>query len=113
MEAARNPRIQVAVLDSPYGDLPKLLNTQLSKHSGLPGWFNPGILLAARWIYGVRTDDLVPTRFARAWGERPLALDPRRIRHDRSVEPGPRAGPGRRRLVPDADVTGRRARQGL
>jgi len=74
MEAARNPRIQAAVLDSPYGDLPKLLKIQLSKHSGLPDWFNPGILLAARWVYGVRTDDLVPTRFARAWGERPLLV---------------------------------------
>src|SRR5271167_3556240 len=59
MEAALNPQIQAAVLDSPYGDLPKLLDTQLSQHSGLPSWFNPGILLAARWIYGVRTDDLV------------------------------------------------------
>jgi uncharacterized protein len=74
MEAARNPAIQVAVIDSPYGDLPAVLQTQLSKHSGLPGWFNPGILLAARIIYGVRTDNLVPTRFARSWGERPLLL---------------------------------------
>ncbi len=74
MEGARNPDIQVAVIDSPYGDLPKLLENQLSKHSGLPGWFNPGILLAARWIYGVRTDDLIPIRFARSWGERPVLL---------------------------------------
>jgi dipeptidyl aminopeptidase/acylaminoacyl peptidase len=74
MEAARNPRIHVAVIDSPYGDLPKLLNAQLTKHSGLPAWFNPGILLAARLCYGVRTDDLVPIRYARAWGERPLLL---------------------------------------
>ena len=74
MEAARNPRIQVAVIDSPYGDLPKLLNVQLSRHSGLPAWFNPGILLAARWIFGVRTDDLVPIRSTRSWGERPLLL---------------------------------------
>jgi dipeptidyl aminopeptidase/acylaminoacyl peptidase len=74
MEAARNPLIKVAVVDSPYGDLPELLNTQLSKHSGLPGWFNPGILLAARVVYGVRTDDLVPIRFARAWGQRPLLV---------------------------------------
>jgi pimeloyl-ACP methyl ester carboxylesterase len=74
MEAARNPEIQVAVIDSPYGDLPKLLATQLSKHSGLPSWFNPGILLAARWVYGVRTDDLVPIRFASWWGERPVLL---------------------------------------
>ena len=74
MEAARNPRIQVAVIDSPYGDLPKLLETQLSKHSGLPKWFNPGILLAARFIYGVRTDDLIPIRSAKSWGQRPLLL---------------------------------------
>src|SRR5262249_40932303 len=74
MEAARNPEIQVAVIDSPYGDLPKLLENQLSKHSGLPRWFNPGILMAARWVFGVRTDDLVPIRSARAWGERPVLL---------------------------------------
>lgn len=74
MEAARNPEIHVAVIDSPYGDLPKLLDSQLSKHSGLPSWFNPGILLAARWIYGVRTDDLIPIRSARSWGHRPLLL---------------------------------------
>lgn len=74
MEAARNPEIRVAVVDSPYGDLPRLLDTQLSRHSGLPSWFNPGILLAARWIYGVRTDDLIPSRFARSWGDRPVLL---------------------------------------
>jgi len=74
MEAARNPLIQVAVIDSPYGNLPQVLDDQLSRHSGLPGWFNPGILLAARVIYGVRTDDLVPIRSARSWGERPLLL---------------------------------------
>jgi dipeptidyl aminopeptidase/acylaminoacyl peptidase len=74
MEAARNPEIQVAVIDSPYGDLPKLLENQLSKHSGLPRWFNPGILAAARWVFGVRTDDLVPIRSAHSWGERPVLL---------------------------------------
>lgn len=74
MEAARNPAIQVAVVDSAYGDLPRILKTQLSLHSGLPKLFNPGILLAARLVFGVRTDDLVPIRFARAWGGRPLLL---------------------------------------
>jgi pimeloyl-ACP methyl ester carboxylesterase len=74
MEAARNPQIHAAVIDSPYGDLPRLLSAQLSKHSGLPAWFNPGILLAARVFYGVRTDDLVLIRYAKAWGQRPLLL---------------------------------------
>ncbi|MGE3820520.1 MAG: alpha/beta hydrolase [Isosphaeraceae bacterium] len=74
MEAARNPEIRVAVLDSPFGDLPELLNQQLSRHSGLPYWFNPGILTAAHLAFGVRTDDLVPIRSARSWGRRPLLL---------------------------------------
>jgi len=74
LEAAQNPGIQVAVMDSPYGDLPDLLKTQLSKHSHLPSWFNPGILTAARWLYGVRTEDLVPIKAAQAWGDRPLLL---------------------------------------
>jgi pimeloyl-ACP methyl ester carboxylesterase len=74
MEAAQNPGIQVAVIDSPFGNLPEVLKNQLSKHSGLPSLFNPGILLAARIFYGVRTDDLIPIRAARAWGERPLLL---------------------------------------
>lgn len=74
LEAAQNPGIQVAVMDSPYGDLPEVLRTQLSKHSHLPSWFNPGILSAARWVFGVRTDDLVPIRAARSWGNRPMLL---------------------------------------
>jgi uncharacterized protein len=74
LEAAQNHSIQVMVIDSPYGDLPELLKTQLSKHSHLPSFFNPGILTAARYIYGVKTDDLVPIRAARSWGERPLLL---------------------------------------
>lgn len=74
MEAARNPSITAAVIDSPYGSLPELLNTQLSEHSGLPKIFNPGILLAARHVFGVRTDDLIPINAANSWGDRPLLL---------------------------------------
>jgi alpha-beta hydrolase superfamily lysophospholipase len=74
MEAAQNPSIRVAVLDSPYGSLPELLDAQLSEYSHLPVWFNPGILAAAHLLFGVRTDDLVPIRFARRWGRRPLLL---------------------------------------
>jgi uncharacterized protein len=74
MEAAENPSIRVAVVDSPYGSMPELLEAQLSEYSHLPIVFNPGILAAARFLYGVRTDDLVPIRFARRWGSRPLLL---------------------------------------
>lgn len=74
MEAAQNPNIRVAVIDSPYGNLPELLDAQLTRYSNLPRWFNPGILTAAHLAYGVRTDDLIPIRSARSWGHRPLLL---------------------------------------
>jgi len=74
LEAAQNPEIRVVVMDSPYGNLPELLESQLSKHSHLPRCFNPGILAAAHWFFGVRTDELVPIRAASAWGDRPLLL---------------------------------------
>jgi pimeloyl-ACP methyl ester carboxylesterase len=74
LEGLDNPGIAAAVLDSPFGDLPELLNTQLSAHSGLPPQFNPGILLAAHVVYGVRTDDIVPARVASRWGNRPLLV---------------------------------------
>ena len=74
MEAASNPDIQVAVVDSAFADLPDLLRTQLARHSHLPSWFNPGILFVAHRAFGVRTDDLVPVRSATSWGDRPLLL---------------------------------------
>jgi fermentation-respiration switch protein FrsA (DUF1100 family) len=74
MEGAANPAIHAAVLDSPYGNLPLLLNTQLAAHSGLPSIFNPGIVFAARYLFGVRTDNLIPIRDAPRWSDRPLLL---------------------------------------
>jgi uncharacterized protein len=74
MEAAQNSKIGAVVLDSPFGNLPELLDRQLTRHSHLPRWFNPGILAAARIAYGVRTDNLVPIRSALQWGARPMLL---------------------------------------
>ncbi len=74
MEAAQNGKIGAAVLDSPFGNLPELLDAQLTRHSHLPSWFNPGILAAARLAFGVRTDNLVPIRSALQWGKRPMLL---------------------------------------
>ena len=74
MEAAQNAKIKAVVLDSPFGNLPELLDQQLTRHSHLPRWFNPGILVAARIAYGVRTDNLIPIRSALQWGPRPMLL---------------------------------------
>lgn len=74
MEGADNPDIRAAVLDSPFGNLPEILDEQLAVHSHLPRIFNPGILAAADLAYGVRTRDLVPIRSAKRWGNRPILL---------------------------------------
>jgi uncharacterized protein len=74
MEAADNPNIRCAVIDSAFGNLPEVLRSELTKHSHLPTMFNPGILLAARFAFGVRTDDLLPVQSARRWGSRPMLL---------------------------------------
>ncbi len=74
MEAERNPALTAVAVDSPFGDLPAVLDHQLAIHSGLPRPFNPGILLAADWAFGARSSDLIPIRSARRWGRRPLLV---------------------------------------
>jgi dipeptidyl aminopeptidase/acylaminoacyl peptidase len=74
MEAEQNPKFRAVVIDSAYGNLPELLDRQLTEHSHLPKIFNPGILLAARFVFGVRTDNLIPIESAGRWGHRPLLL---------------------------------------
>jgi dienelactone hydrolase len=73
LEGAKNPNLTAVVIDSAYGDLPELLDRQLTQHSGLPSLFNPGILLAARLAFDVKTDHLVPIDAARGWN-RPILL---------------------------------------
>ena len=113
MEAAQNPNIRVAVIDSPYGNLPELLDDQLSKYSNLPALLQP------------RHPDRRPPRLRRPHrrpdpdplgpvvGPPPAPADPRRGRHDRPRPPGPAARQGRRLDVPDGDGPRRRARRGV
>lgn len=74
MEGVDNPEIRAVVADSPYGDLPELLDTQLSLHSHLPHAFNPGILFAAHRVFGLDAGNLVPIRLVKHWGDRPILL---------------------------------------
>ncbi len=96
LEAAANPAIRAAVLDSPYGDPPRLLQSQLGRHSRLPSWFNPGILACARLFYGLRTEELVPIDAAAAWGDRPMLLihgeDDSTVPVDQALQLGRAAG---------------------
>lgn len=74
MEAADNPKIRVVAVDSAFGNLPEVLDPQLSVESGLPRFFNPGILFAAAWLFDTPVADLLPAESARKWRDRPLLL---------------------------------------
>jgi uncharacterized protein len=51
--AESDPRVRAVVEDSGYADLGQLLDEQVPKASGLPGFFTPGMVLAARAVLGV------------------------------------------------------------
>ena len=113
MEAERNPDIRVAVLDSPFGNLPELLDTQLTKHSHLPGRLQPrhpagrpsGLWRPHRRPHA---DPLGP-----GWGTRPLLLIHGEadsiVPFDQARALATRGGP----VLPGVDAAGGRARRGL
>jgi fermentation-respiration switch protein FrsA (DUF1100 family) len=53
LAAAQEPAIEAIVSDSAYADLLPVLEKQLPPQSGLPAFFTPGILEAARALYGI------------------------------------------------------------
>jgi pimeloyl-ACP methyl ester carboxylesterase len=53
LTAVDEPAVRAVVEDSGYADLRDLLNEQVPRVSGLPGFFTPGMVLAARALIGV------------------------------------------------------------
>lgn len=60
--AAEEPAIGALVEDSGYSDLNPLLQVEFPRSSGLPAFFLPGTLLAARLITGADISQAVPVR---------------------------------------------------
>jgi fermentation-respiration switch protein FrsA (DUF1100 family) len=60
------------MVDSPYADLPALIEARLSYESGLPGFFNPGIFLMARLLFGLDFSNIKPAESLAALGDRPV-----------------------------------------
>jgi pimeloyl-ACP methyl ester carboxylesterase len=66
LDAPGEPLVRAVAEDSGYADLQNLLDTEVPKFSGLPGFFTPGLVFAARPIvggdlYALRPIDGVPT----------------------------------------------------
>ena len=66
------PEIKALMVDSPYADLPGLLGTKIPEASGLPAFFNPGILLMARLMYGMDLSNVKPADAMANLGDRPV-----------------------------------------
>lgn len=72
--AAREPAIHAVVADSAYAEMAPTIARELPERSGLPRFFNPGTLLAARLLYGVDVAAVRPIDVVAAIAPRPLLL---------------------------------------
>ncbi|HLV97177.1 MAG TPA: alpha/beta hydrolase [Ktedonobacterales bacterium] len=70
--AAQEPAIQAVVSDSAYADLLPVLEKQLPPQSGLPAFFTPGILEAARALYGIDYTAVRPVDVVARLAPRPV-----------------------------------------
>lgn len=64
LAAPQTPNVAAVVADSSYARLTDLLAMELPRASGLPEFFNPGILWMAKLIYDIDVGDAAPIRTA-------------------------------------------------
>lgn len=70
-ELALHPGVGPIVTDSAYEDVETVLYERLETETrGVPGWFTPGVMLAAGLLLGVPAEDVRPITFVRAHPER-------------------------------------------
>ncbi|HMA33918.1 MAG TPA: alpha/beta fold hydrolase [Chloroflexia bacterium] len=72
--AATHPEMRALVLDSPFAELPPLIDLHLTEVSGLPHFFTPGILLMAQGLYGMDLLGNRPEQEMARLGARPILL---------------------------------------
>ena len=72
--APDHPEMRAIVADSSFADLDMLLETTLPQASGLPAFFNPGILFMARVLYGMDLPGVKPANALARLGDRPVFL---------------------------------------
>jgi pimeloyl-ACP methyl ester carboxylesterase len=72
--APTHPEMRALVLDSPFADVPALVDQHLTEVSGLPRLFTPGILLMAQELYGMDLLDDRPVQEMATLGARPILL---------------------------------------
>jgi len=74
LEAASDPKVSAVAEDSGYADLGDVLQDQVPKASGLPSFFTPGVVLAARVLIGVDVYSIRPVDAVRTLAARGVPL---------------------------------------
>jgi fermentation-respiration switch protein FrsA (DUF1100 family) len=74
LAAPDHPEMKALVSDSSFASLPPILEKELPKASGLPVFFNPGIILMGKLLYGIDLAATNPVASLPRLGDRPLFL---------------------------------------
>ena len=74
LAAPDHPEIEALVVDSPFADLPSVLERELPRNSGLPSIFNPGIIVAGQVAFGIDLTINRPVEAVRRLNDRPILL---------------------------------------
>ncbi|MDQ3704534.1 MAG: alpha/beta hydrolase [Chloroflexota bacterium] len=74
LAAPNHPQMKALVSDSSFASLPGLLDKELPKASGLPGFFNPGILFMGKLLYDLDLTSTRPVESLARLNDRPLFL---------------------------------------
>jgi pimeloyl-ACP methyl ester carboxylesterase len=72
LAAAREHTIQAIVADSAYPEIAPILEREIPKQAGLPAFFTPGALAAARVLYGIDFYQVKPGDLVAGLAPRPL-----------------------------------------
>lgn len=67
---ALRPNVGPVISDSSYSDAETLIGEVAYRYTGLPQWFNPGILFASRYVFGLDAAEVRPIDLVRAHPER-------------------------------------------
>jgi len=72
LAAPEHPEIKALWVDSPYTNLVPLVESKLPENSGLPAFFNPGILFMGKVLYGIDFSTVKPGEALARLGDRPV-----------------------------------------
>ena len=72
--APDHPEMRAIIADSVWAEMAPVLEYRLTRYSGVPSFFTPGVILAGRLMYGIDVPNNRPERALASLGNRPVLL---------------------------------------